>query len=67
MTWSKCVGMLELVGIRAVVVLVPASPFIALCWWMSKACPFCKMFIPRSATSCARCCADLPARTQTPP
>ena len=51
-------------------VVLFALPFVVvlvLCIRATRTCPFCKMFIPRSATRCARCCADLPPRTKATP
>jgi predicted amidophosphoribosyltransferase len=39
---------------------------LVLCIALNKTCPFCKVFIPRSATRCKQCCADLPPRKKTP-
>jgi hypothetical protein len=47
--------------------LAGMAVLLVVCIRATRTCPFCKMFIPRSATRCARCCADLPPRTQAIP
>jgi hypothetical protein len=47
--------------------VLPCVVLLVLCIRATRTCPFCKMFIPRSATRCARCCAGLPPRPQAIP